>query len=519
MALIGYHIALFCVVTLVSSLVTLTKGITLNAASLNRNKFPPSFIFGTASSAYQYEGAANEKGRGESIWDTFAHKYPEKIKDRSNGDIAIDFYHHYKEDIEIMKDMNLDAYRFSISWSRILPKGKLSGGINQEGIDYYNNLIDELVAKGIQPFVTLFHWDLPQSLEDEYGGFLSPLIIKDFQDFAEVCFKFFGDRVKYWITLNEPWSYSRNGYALGKMAPGRCSSWLNHNCSGGDSAIEPYFVAHYQLLAHAAVVSMYKTNYQKSQHGLIGISLVVNWFVPFSDNKLNQKATQRAIDFMSGWFMDPLTRGDYPKSMRILVKERLPKFTKEQAKLVNGSFDFIGINYYSSNYASNAPHLSNANKSYMTDSLVDHSFVREGKPIGLNIASDWLYVYPKGIRDFLIYIKEKYNNPLIYITENGINEYDDSTLSLEESLLDIYRIDYHYRHLFYLQHAIDAGVNVKGYFAWSLLDNFEWHLGYTVRFGMNFVDYENGLKRYQKLSALWFKDFLKSEIKLHEESI
>ncbi|CAL0304192.1 unnamed protein product [Lupinus luteus] len=502
-------------ISLLSSLsIVLTQGndaITPEVPLLNRNTFPNGFIFGTASSSYQYEGAASEGGRGPSIWDTFTHKYPEKVKDGKNGDVAVDSYHRYKEDVAIMKDMNLDAYRFSISWSRILPKGKLSGGINQEGIAYYNNLINELIANGLQPLVTIFHWDLPQALEDEYGGFLSPLIVKDFQDYAELCFKEFGDRVKHWITLNEPWSFSQNGYALGHMAPGRCSAWLNRTCVGGDSAIEPYLVTHHQLLAHAAAVQVYKTKYQESQNGLIGITLIVTWSVPTSDNKFDQKAAERAIDFMYGWFMDPLTSGEYPQSMRSLVRTRLPKFTKAQSKQLIGSYDFIGLNYYSAGYVTDAPVLSNARPTYQTDSLVDMSFMRDGKPIGVNVASNWLYVYPRGLRDLLLYTKEKYNNPLIYITENGINEYDDPQLTLEESLLDTYRVDYYYRHLYYLKSAIEAGVNVKAYFAWSLLDNFEWHSGYTLRFGMNFIDYKNGLKRYPKFSALWFKEFLTPE--------
>ncbi|KAJ1424425.1 Glycosyl hydrolases family 1, N-terminal conserved site, partial [Sesbania bispinosa] len=272
----------------------------LDVASLNRSSFPAGFIFGTASSAYQYEGAAKEGGRGPSIWDTFTHRYPEKIQDRSSGDVAVDEYHHYKEDVRIMKYMNLDAYRFSISWSRVLPKGKLNGGINQEGVKYYNNLINELLANGIKPFVTLFHWDLPQALEDEYGGFLSPHIINDFQDYAELCFKEFGDRVKYWITLNEPYSFSNGGYSIGILAPGRCSKWLNPNCTGGDSGKEPYLVSHHQLLAHASAVQVYKKKYQASQKGVIGITLVSNWFVPFSDSKFDQDATRRAIEFMLG---------------------------------------------------------------------------------------------------------------------------------------------------------------------------------------------------------------------------
>ncbi|KAL4359277.1 hypothetical protein AHAS_Ahas08G0061300 [Arachis hypogaea] len=482
---------------------------TCSSSSLNRSSFPEGFIFATSASAYQYEGAANEGGRGPSIWDTFTHKYPEKIMDRSNADVLIDQYHRYKEDVGIMKYINLDAYRFSISWSRILPKGTLSGGINQEGIKYYNNLINELLANGIKPFVTLFHWDLPLILEDEYGGFLSPNIINDFRDYAEICFKEFGDRVKHWITLNEPWTFSQGGYASGMLAPGRCSKWVNPNCTAGDSATEPYLVAHHQLLSHASAVQLYKKKYQESQKGVIGITLVSHWFVPTSNSKLDQMAAERAIDFMFGWFMEPLTRGDYPKSMRSLVGKRLPKFSADEVKVVKDSFDFIGLNYYTTNYAAYSHKLTNAKPNYLTDSHANLTTERNGVPIGPRAASNWLYVYPKGIQQLLLYTKEKYNNPLIYITENGIDEFNDPTLSLEEALIDTFRIDYYYRHLFYLQSAIRDGVNVKGYFAWSLLDNFEWASGYTVRFGINFVDYNNGLKRHYKLSAKWFKNFLK----------
>ncbi|KAE9600177.1 hypothetical protein Lal_00045799 [Lupinus albus] len=479
--------------------------------SLNRSSFPQGFIFGTASSAYQYEGASNLGGRGPSIWDTFTHDYPGKIKDRSNGDKSIDEYHRYKEDIDIMKNMNMDAFRFSISWSRILPKGKLSGGVNKEGIKYYNNLINELLAKGLEPFATIFHWDLPQALEDEYGGFLSHNIVNDFQDYAEICFKEFGDRVKHWITLNEPWVFTKFGYAQGETAPGRCSTWQNLNCSGGDSAIEPYIVSHNQLLAHAAAVSVYKTKYQTYQKGWIGISLASHWIMPLNDTILNHQASERALDFMLGWFMEPLTIGDYPSSMQSLVGKRLPKFSTHQSRLVRGSFDFIGINYYTSYYATNAPQLSEARPNYLTDSLVNLSSERNGRFIGPKSASGWC-VYPKGIRELLLYTKNKYNNPLIYITENGVDEFNDPTLSLEEALRDIPRIDYYYHHLYFLQTAIKDGVNVKGYFAWTLLDNFEWFSGYTVRFGTYFIDYNNDLKRHPKLSAIWFRKFLQHNI-------
>uniref|UniRef100_A0ACD5UBS0 Uncharacterized protein n=1 Tax=Avena sativa TaxID=4498 RepID=A0ACD5UBS0_AVESA len=229
---------------------------------IDRRSFPEGFIFGTASAAYQYEGGATEGGRGPSIWDTFAHRHPEKIADRSNGHVADDSYHLYKEDVRLMKDMGMDAYRFSISWTRVLPGGTLKSGVNVEGIKYYNNLINELLSKGVQPFVTLFHWDSPQALEDKYGGFLSPNIINDYKDYAQVCFREFGDRVKHWITFNEPTKFCQGGYASGTSAPGRCSPWEKGKCGAGDSGREPYIAGHHLLLAHAATVRLYKEKYQ-----------------------------------------------------------------------------------------------------------------------------------------------------------------------------------------------------------------------------------------------------------------
>ncbi|EEC77466.1 hypothetical protein OsI_16288 [Oryza sativa Indica Group] len=475
---------------------------------VSRRSFPKGFIFGTASSSYQYEGGAAEGGRGPSIWDTFTHQHPEKIADRSNGDVASDSYHLYKEDVRLMKDMGMDAYRFSISWTRILPNGSLRGGVNKEGIKYYNNLINELLSKGVQPFITLFHWDSPQALEDKYNGFLSPNIINDFKDYAEICFKEFGDRVKNWITFNEPWTFCSNGYATGLFAPGRCSPWEKGNCSVGDSGREPYTACHHQLLAHAETVRLYKAKYQALQKGKIGITLVSHWFVPFSRSKSNNDAAKRAIDFMFGWFMDPLIRGDYPLSMRGLVGNRLPQFTKEQSKLVKGAFDFIGLNYYTANYADNLPPSNGLNNSYTTDSRANLTGVRNGIPIGPQAASPWLYVYPQGFRDLLLYVKENYGNPTVYITENGVDEFNNKTLPLQEALKDDARIEYYHKHLLSLLSAIRDGANVKGYFAWSLLDNFEWSNGYTVRFGINFVDYNDGRKRYPKNSAHWFKKFL-----------
>ncbi|GMP41898.1 hypothetical protein CsSME_00011840 [Camellia sinensis var. sinensis] len=228
-------------------------------SSFNRTSFPDGFVFGAASSAYQFEGAAKEGGKGPNIWDTFTHEFPGKISNGSTGDVADDFYHRYKEDVKVLKFIGLDGFRMSISWARVLPRGKLSGGVNKEGIAFYNNVINDLLSKGIQPFITIFHWDLPQALEDEYGGFLSPHIVNDFRDFAELCFKEFGDRVKHWITMNEPWSYSYGGYDAGLLAPGRCSAFMAF-CPKGNSGTEPYIVTHNLLLSHAAAVKLYKEN-------------------------------------------------------------------------------------------------------------------------------------------------------------------------------------------------------------------------------------------------------------------
>ncbi|KAK4253658.1 hypothetical protein QN277_010305 [Acacia crassicarpa] len=468
---------------------------------INPSSFPPDFKFGTSSAAYQYEGAALQEGKGPSIWDIFTHTYPERIADHSNGDVATDSYHRYKEDVAIMKDIGFNSYRFSISWSRILPYGHLKGGVNPEGIRYYNNLINELLSKGIQPFVTLFHFDLPEALEAEYGGLLSPKIVKDFRDYAEVCFREFGDRVKHWITLNEPSSYSIVGYGYGVFPPERCSSFLG--CSAGDSSTEPYLVSHNLILAHAEAVRLYRKKYQISQKGQIGIILAMLWYIPISQSKADEDAASRANDFSCAWFLEPLNSGKYPEVMVKHVGKRLPKFSRRQALVVKGSFDFIGVNYYTTYYAFNVP-CQTENQTALTDACFNSTTERNGVPIGPKPGTNWLYVYPRGIQEVLEYTKEKLNNPVIYITENGCNEIDNGRKSLNDTV----RIDYIDRHLVYIQRAMRNGVKVKGYFTWSLLDNFEWNSGFSVRFGIIYVDFKNGQKRYHKRSALWFKTFL-----------
>ncbi|XAR65263.1 Beta-glucosidase [Bertholletia excelsa] len=477
-------------------------------SEINRGSFPQGFVFGTASSAYQYEGAVKEDGRGPTIWDKFAHSFG-RVVDFSNADIATDQYHRYEEDTKLMKDMGMDAYRFSIAWSRIYPNG--SGEINQAGVDHYNKLINALLANGIEPYVTIYHWDLPQALQDRYNGWLDPQIIKDFANYAETCFEKFGDRVKHWITFNEPHTFTIQGYDVGLQAPGRCSILLRLFCRAGNSATEPYIVAHNVLLAHATVADIYRRKYKASQHGSLGVSFDVIWFQPATNSTADIAAAQRAQDFQLGWFLEPLLYGEYPSSMISRVGSRLPRFTKAESALLKGSLDFVGINHYTTFYAWN--NSTNIIGVLLNDSTADSGAVtlpfKNAKAIGDRANSIWLYIVPHGMRSLMNYIKQKYGNPPVIITENGMDDGNNPFTSIKDALKDEKRIKYHSDYLSNLQASIkEDGCNVKGYFVWSLLDNWEWGAGYTSRFGLFYVDYNHKQKRYAKDSVKWFKNFL-----------
>uniref|UniRef100_A0A2N9J5M4 Beta-glucosidase n=1 Tax=Fagus sylvatica TaxID=28930 RepID=A0A2N9J5M4_FAGSY len=478
--------------------------------NITRGSFPKGFVFGTASSAFQYEGAVKEDGRGPTVWDTFSHTFG-KVIDFSNADVAVDQYHRYDEDIQLMKDMGMDAYRFSIAWSRIFPNG--SGEINQAGVDHYNKLINALLAKGIEPYVTLYHWDLPQALEDKYNGWLDPQIIKDFATYAEICFQKFGDRVKHWITFNEPHTFTVQGYDVGLQAPGRCTILLHLLCRAGNSATEPYIVGHNVLLSHATAADIYRKKYKQKQRGSLGIAYDVMWFEPATNSTEDIEATQRAQDFQLGWFLEPLILGDYPSSMRSRVGKRLPSFSKSEASLLKGSLDFVGINYYTTFYARH--NSSDLIGKLLNDSIADSGAItlpfKDGKAIGNRASSIWLYIVPEGLRNLMNYIKQKYGNPLVIITENGMDDPNNPSTSIKDALKDEKRVKYHNDHLTNLLASIkEDGCNVRGYFAWSLLDNWEWAAGYTSRFGLYFIDYKDKLKRYPKDSVQWFKKFLTS---------
>lgn len=403
-----------------------------------------------------------------------------------------------------MKKMNFDAYRFSISWSRIFPHG--AGTVNWKGVAYYNRLIDYMISQGITPYANLYHYDLPQALQEKYLGLLSKRVVEDYANYADFCFDHFGDRVKNWMTFNEPRVVAALGYDEGSFAPARCT-----NCTaGGDSATEPYIVAHNLILSHAAAVKRYREKYQATQKGRIGILLDFVWYEPHTNSTEDEAAAQRARDFHLGWFLHPITYGEYPKSLQEIVKERLPKFTKEELKMVKGSIDFVGINQYTAYYMYDNHLIQSKPTSYALDWRCGFSYDRDGVPIGPRAHSVWLYIVPWGMYKAVTYVKERYGNPTVILSENGMD--DPGNVTLPVGIHDTTRTNYYKSYITELKKAIDDGANVIGYFAWSLLDNFEWKSGYTSRFGLTYVDFKT-LRRYPKMSAYWFRQMLERKVK------
>ena len=433
-------------------------------------------MWGTATAAYQVEGAWNIGGKGENIWDNFTHTGG-NIDDDSTGDVACDSYNKYPEDIQLMKNMGLNTYRFSISWARILPEG--TGEANPEGIKFYNNVLDALEEAGIEPAVSLYHWDLPQALQDQ-GGWLNETVADWFEEYATVCFREFGERVKFWITLNEPAVTAYNGHGSGEHAPGLKGP-----------GTYTYIAAHNQILAHARAVQAYNTFFREEQNGKIGITLSVGWKEPEnSTDEGHRNASETAMMFDMGWYTEPiLGTGKYPTVMRDNVdrksteqgyqSSRLPTFTPEESVMILNSSDFLGVNMYTSQLV--YPKDETVPKEEASKNYDDDVFQYQD-PDWYASGSVWLKVTPWGMRRCVKWVKDHYGDIPIYITENGVS---DNLGNID----DLHRI-YVYKHYInqLLKSVVEDKVNVKGYYAWSLLDNFEWARGYTEKFGLHSVD-------------------------------
>lgn len=465
----------------------------------------PPFYWGTATAAYQIEGGYQDDGKGPSVWDDWSHKEG-TIANGDTGDVADDSYHKWTTDIALMKELGVNSYRFSLSWPRIQPTG--SGDVNPAGLAYYDKLIDDLLEANIEPFVTLFHWDTPMALEESIGGWLNPDMETYFAAYADICFEHFGDRVTHWVTLNEPFSVATNGYLWGVKPPGRCSD--RTKCAQGDSVKEPYLVAHNFLNGHAAAVQVYREKYQPIQKGEISIVINSNMAYPLNTSApVDQAAAQRHLEFEAGWFADPVHFGDYPQSMRDYAGDHLPVFTPEQKIRIQNSTDFFGLNHYSSKYFADAPCVDN-NMGWIDDQCVEDTHENmDGELIGLPAESPWLYVVPSGMHDVITWVANRYGNPKLFVTENGVDVPGEKDMTVDEILNDSFRVDYMEGYLKNMLKAKDEGANVQGYFTWSLMDNFEWSNGYDWRFGLHYVDRaDEKLPRYQKNSAKWFRDFI-----------
>ncbi|CAG8305857.1 unnamed protein product [Penicillium salamii] len=463
---------------------------------------PSDFEWGFATAAYQIEGAVDEDGRGKSIWDTFCHLQPTRTKG-ADGDVACDHYHRYEEDFDLLSRYGAASYRFSISWSRIIPLGGRDDPVNEAGIAFYDKLIDALLARGITPWVTLYHWDLPQGIHDRYGGWLNVEESQlDFERYAKVCYERFGDRVKNWITINEPWIVSIFGYGNGWNAPGRSS--INPMAVQGDTSTEPWIVGKALIMSHARATSLYNRDFRHSQKGKIGISLNGDYYEPWdSQDRRDYEAAERRMEFHIGWFANPACLAqDYPECMRAQLGERLPHFTESDfALLRNADMDFYGMNYYTSQYARHRETIP-----LDTDFLGNVDELQENKDgmsIGEKSGVSWLRSTPNLFRKHLTRVYRKYGKP-IYVTENGCPCPGEDKMTCEEAVNDDYRVQYFADHLDAIGRSCEDGSDIRGYFAWSLMDNLEWSDGYGVRFGVTFTDYDT-LERTPKRSALLLK--------------
>ena len=437
-------------------------------------RFPEGFLWGAATAAHQIEGAPLADGAGPSIWTRFAHT-PGMTLNGDTGDVACDHYHRWKEDVGLMRELGLQAYRFSVSWSRILPEG--TGRVNQKGLDFYSRLVDELLANGIEPLLTLYHWDMPAALDDR-GGWLNRDCADWFAEYGRVLYRALDGRVRKWVTLNEPWVVTDGGYLHGALAPGHRSRF------------EAPLAAHNLMRAHGAAVQAYRAE------GAHEIGLVVNIEpkYPAGDSEADAAAVRRAHAYMNEQFLHPALLGRYPDELRDIFGEAWPDFPEADFGLIRQPLDFVGINYYTRS-------VTGDGDSYPQRTTV----VRQ--PLGTYTETGW-EVFPQGLTDLLLWFKRTYGDLPVYITENGA-AFFDPPVAEEGRVRDPLRIDYLRKHLAAIHDAIAAGVDVRGYMAWSLLDNLEWSLGYSKRFGIIHVNYGT-LERTPKDSARWYSGIIRS---------
>lgn len=462
-------------------------------------KFAKDFLFGAASASYQVEGAWNEDGKGLSNWDVFS-KIPGKTFEGTNGDIAIDHYHKYKEDIRLMAEMGLESYRFSISWPRILPNGV--GEINPKGIEFYNNIINECLKYGIVPFVTLYHWDLPQVLEEK-GGWINKETIDAFLNYSEICYKAFGDRVKHWITFNETVVFCGLGYLAGAHPPAIVGDF------------NKYFQAtHNVFLAHAKSVDLYK---KLKQYGEIGITHVFSPAFSIDDKEENILAANHANEIDTHWFYDPILKGEYPKYVVDIITKHGVKidWTDEELEIIKNAADkndFIGLNYYQPQRVmkNNIDEEVERNRENSTGAPGNPSFDGFYRTVKMNDKqyTKWGWeISPEAFLDGLRMLKERYGDIKIYITENGLGDEDPI---IDDEVVDIPRIKFIEAHLKAVKNAIKEGINIKGYYAWSVIDLLSWLNGYKKQYGFIYVDHKNNLNRKKKASFYWYKNIIET---------
>ncbi len=447
---------------------------------------PPGFELGVAMASYQIEGAVHEDGRGASIWDTFSHT-PGKVARGDNGDVACDHYHRYREDVALMADLGVDSYRLSVAWPRIQPDGR--GPVNSAGVDFYSRLVDELLGAGITPLVTLYHWDLPQALEDA-GGWPNRDTAARFADYAVVAAGALGDRVHRWITLNEPFCSSVIGYGTGRHAPGI------------QDAGATLAAAHHLLLGHGLAVNAMR---ERDPDASYGITLNLEPVSPLSDRQADLAAARRSLTLSNLLFTEPVLRGTYPEEARSIWSASSDfSFLRDgDLDVTSAPLDFLGVNYYFPARVRDVPHEEPDPALRRIDDIgvaaplqPDDEVTEMGWPVDAD-----------GIRRLMLWLHETYPGlPPVIVTENGRASAD----KVEDGAVDDYdRIRYVAAHLRALAQAVDEGVDIRGYFVWTLLDNFEWAAGYAKRFGLVHVDYETQV-RVPKASYAWYRDLLAS---------